>query len=167
MPHKRNPIRSERLTGLARILRGNAMAALENVALWHERDISHSSVERVILPDSCILTHFMLVEITDLVKHLLVYPENMARNMNIYGGVVFSQGVLLALVEKGLSREVAYGIVQDCAHQAWNQEGGDFRQLISEDDRVTAHLSAMEIAACFDPDRHLRHLDQVYQRLGI
>jgi adenylosuccinate lyase len=167
MPHKRNPIRSERLTGLARILRGNAMAALENVALWHERDISHSSVERVILPDSCILTHFMLVEITDLVKHLLIYPENMARNMNIYGGVVFSQGVLLALVEKGLSRDQAYSIVQDCAHRAWNQEGGDFRQFISADDRVTAHLSAAEIAACFDPDRHLRHLDQVYQRLGI
>lgn len=167
MPHKRNPIRSERLTGLARILRGNAMAALENVALWHERDISHSSVERVVLPDSCILTHFMLVEITDLVKHLLVYPENMARNMNIYGGVVFSQGVLLALVDKGLSREEAYGIVQDCAHRAWNQTGGDFRQFISEDDRVTARLSAVEIAACFDPDRHLRHLDQVYQRLGI
>lgn len=167
MPHKRNPIRSERLTGLARILRGNAMAALENVALWHERDISHSSVERVILPDSCILAHFMLMEITDLVKHLLVYPENMARNMNIYGGVVFSQGVLLALVEKGLSREEAYGIVQACAHRAWNQEGGDFRQLISDDDRVTAHLSAAEVAACFDPDRHLRHLDQVYQRLGI
>jgi adenylosuccinate lyase len=167
MPHKRNPIRSERLTGLARILRGNAMAALENVALWHERDISHSSVERVILPDSCILTHFMLVEITDLVKHLLIYPKNMARNMNIYGGVVFSQGVLLALVEKGLSRDQAYSIVQDCAHRAWNQEGGDFRQFISADDRVTAHLSAAEIAACFDPDRHLRHLDQVYQRLGI
>jgi adenylosuccinate lyase len=92
MPHKRNPIRSERLTGLARILRGNAMAALENVALWHERDISHSSVERVVLPDSCILTHFMLVEITDLVKHLLVYPENMARNMNVYGGGGFSVG---------------------------------------------------------------------------
>ena len=167
MPHKRNPIRSERLTGLARILRGNAMAALENVALWHERDISHSSVERVILPDSCILTHFMLVEITDLVKHLLIYPENMARNMNIYGGVVFSQGVLLALVEKGLSRDQAYSIVQDCAHRAWNQEGGDFRQFISADDRVIAHLSAAEIAACFDPDLHLRHLDQVYQRLGI
>lgn len=167
MPHKRNPIRSERLTGLARILRGNAMAALENVALWHERDISHSSVERVILPDSCILTHFMLVEITDLVKHLLVYPENMARNMNIYGGVVFSQGVMLALVEKGLSREQAYSIVQDCAHRAWNHKGGDFRQFISEDDRVTTHLSAAEIAACFDPDHHLRHLYQVYQRLGI
>lgn len=167
MPHKRNPIRSERLTGMARILRGNALATLENVALWHERDISHSSVERVALPDSCILTHFMLVEITELVKYLLVYPENMARNLNIYGGVVFSQTVLLALVEKGLSRETAYGIVQDCAHRAWNQAGGDFRQLISSHEQITAHLSAAEIAACFDPDRHLRHLDQIYQRLGI
>lgn len=167
MPHKRNPIRSERLTGMARILRGNALAALENVALWHERDISHSSVERVALPDSCILTHFMLVEITELVKYLLVYPENMARNLNIYGGVVFSQTVLLALVEKGLSRETAYGIVQDCAHRAWNQAGGDFRQLISSHEQITAHLSAAEIATCFDPDHHLRHLDQIYQRLGI
>jgi adenylosuccinate lyase len=167
MPHKRNPIRSERLTGMARLLRGNAMAALENVALWHERDISHSAVERVALPDSCILTHFMLVEITELVKHLLIYPENMARNMNIYGGVVFSQTVLLALVEKGLSREAAYSIVQDCAHQAWNHVGGDFRQLISDHREIQAYLSAVEIAACFDPDRHLRHLDQIYQRLGI
>ncbi|HEY9701172.1 MAG TPA: adenylosuccinate lyase, partial [Allocoleopsis sp.] len=99
MPHKRNPIRSERLTGMARIIRGNAVAALENIALWHERDISHSSVERMILPDSCTLIHFMLVEMTDLVKHLLVYPENMIKNMNVYGGVVFSQRVLLSLVE--------------------------------------------------------------------
>lgn len=167
MPHKRNPIRSERLTGMARILRGNAQAALENVALWHERDISHSAVERVALPDSCILTHFMLVETTELVKYLLVYPENMARNMNIYGGVVFSQTVLLALVEKGLSREAAYSVVQDCAHQAWNRPGGNFRQLISDHPQITAHLSAAEIAACFDSDRHLRHLDQIYQRLGI
>ncbi|MBU6229419.1 MAG: adenylosuccinate lyase [Cyanobacteria bacterium REEB459] len=167
MPHKRNPIRSERLTGMARILRGNAQAALENVALWHERDISHSAVERVALPDSCILTHFMLVETTELVKYLLVYPENMARNMNIYGGVVFSQTVLLALVEKGLSREAAYSVVQDCAHQAWNRPGGNFRQLISDHPQITAHLSAAEIAACFDSDLHLRHLDQIYQRLGI
>jgi len=167
MPHKRNPIRSERLTGCARILRGNAMAALENVALWHERDISHSSVERVILPDSCILTHFMLVETTNLVKNLLVYPDNMARNLNLYGGVVFSQRVLLALVDKGLSREDAYAIVQSCAHTAWNQEGGDFRQLITADERVTQQLSAAEIEACFDPAHHLRHLDEVYQRLCI
>ncbi|MGF1570892.1 MAG: adenylosuccinate lyase [Nodosilinea sp.] len=167
MPHKRNPIRSERLTGLARILRGNAMAALENVALWHERDISHSSVERVIMPDSCILTHFMLVETTDLIKRLLVYPENMARNMNLYGGVVFSQGVLLALVAKGLSREEAYAIVQGCAHTAWNTENGNFRELIANHERVTAHLSATELETCFDPNHHLRNLDQVYQRLGI
>ncbi len=167
MPHKRNPIRSERLTGCARIIRGNAMAALENVALWHERDISHSSVERVILPDSCILIHFMLVEMTDLVKHLLVYPQNMQRNLNLYGGVVFSQRVLLSLVDKGLAREEAYAIVQSLAHQAWNTEGGDFRSLVSSSDRVTAYLSPTEIEACFDPSYQLRHLDEVYQRLGI
>ncbi|PSN19314.1 adenylosuccinate lyase [filamentous cyanobacterium CCP5] len=167
MPHKRNPIRSERVTGLARILRGNAMAALENVALWHERDISHSSVERVVFPDSCILVHFMLVEMTKLVKQLLVYPENMQRNMNIYGGVVFSQRVLLSLVDKGLSREDAYAIVQSCAHQAWNTEGGDFRALVSADQRVQEQLSAAEIDVCFDPNHHLKHLDEVYQRLCI
>jgi adenylosuccinate lyase len=167
MPHKRNPIRSERLTGLARMIRGYAITALENVALWHERDISHSSVERVMLPDACILTHFMLVETTDLVKHLLVYPENMSRNMNVYGGVIFSQRVLLTLVEKGLSREEAYAIVQSSAHQAWNTPDGDFRSLVAQNPRVTQHLSAEEIAACFDPQHHLANLDQIYQRLGI
>jgi adenylosuccinate lyase len=167
MPHKRNPIRSERITGLARVIRGNAMAALENVALWHERDISHSSVERVILPDSCTLTHFMLAEMADLVKNLLVYPENMERNMNVYGGVVFSQRVLLALVEKGVSREDAYRIVQSNAHQAWNRADGDFRALVSADDRVKAHLSTEELDECFNPQHHLKHLDAVYQRLGI
>ncbi|MEW5857115.1 MAG: adenylosuccinate lyase [Cyanobacteriota bacterium] len=167
MPHKRNPIRSERLTGMARIVRGHAVAALENVALWHERDISHSSVERMIFPDSCTLTHFMLAEITDLVKHLLVYPQNMERNMNLYGGVVFSQRVMLTLVEKGLSREEAYAIVQSCAHQAWNQPDGNFHDLIAKDARVTAQLSPEAIEACFDPQHQLRHLDQVYQRLGI
>ncbi|MGA9379989.1 MAG: adenylosuccinate lyase [Phormidium sp.] len=167
MPHKRNPIRSERLTGMARILRGNAVAALENVALWHERDISHSSVERMILPDSCTLTHFMLVETTDLVKHLLVYPENMARNMNVYGGVVFSQRVMLTLVEKGMKREEAYAIVQSCAHQAWNKPEGNFRELISSDPRVTERLSKEQIEECFDPQKHLKYLDQIYQRLSI
>nr|WP_199291060.1 MULTISPECIES: adenylosuccinate lyase [unclassified Sphaerospermopsis] len=167
MPHKRNPIRSERLTGMARLVRSHAGAALEDVALWHERDISHSSVERVILPDACILTHFMLHEITDLVTNLLVYPQNMERNLNCYGGVVFSQKVLLTLVDKGLSREEAYSIVQQNAHTAWNKPEGNFRNLISKDPRVTANLSAAEIDACFDPQNHLRHLDQVYQRLGI
>ena len=167
MPHKRNPIRSERLTGMARIVRGNAIAALENVALWHERDISHSSVERVILPDSCILTHFMLRESINLVKNLLVYPENMAQNMNCYGGVVFSQRVLLTLVEKGINREDAYKIVQENAHTAWNQQDGNFHDLICKDTRVTDKLSSPEIEACFDPQHHLQHLDQIYQRLGI
>lgn len=167
MPHKRNPIRSERLTGIARIIRSHAVAAVENVALWHERDISHSSVERVILPDVCTLTHFMLVEITNLVKNLLVYPENMKRNMNVYGGVVFSQRVLLALVDKGMSREEAYSVVQSCAHQAWNQPEGNFHRLITEDSRVKSRLTPEEIDICFDPQQHLKHLDEVYQRLGI
>jgi adenylosuccinate lyase len=167
MPHKRNPIRSERLTGMARLVRGYAMSAIENVALWHERDISHSSVERVALPDACILTHFMLVETTDLVKNLLVYPENMNRNLNVYGGVVFSQRVMLTLVEKGLKREDAYTIVQSCAHTAWNQPDGNFRALIEQDPRVTAVLTLEEIATCFDTQEPLRNLDQVYQRLGI
>ena len=167
MPHKRNPIRSERLTGLARVVRGNAMTALENVALWHERDISHSSAERVIFPDSCILTHFMLHETTDLVKNLLVYPENMQRNMNVYGGVIFSQRVLLTLVEKGMTREDAYQVVQECAHQAWNQIEGNFYELISNHSTVQQTLSKSEIESCFDPQQHLQNLDEIYQRLGI
>jgi len=167
MPHKRNPIRSERLSGIARIIRGYTIAALENVALWHERDISHSSVERVMFPDTCILIHFMLKEITDLVKNLLVYPENMKRNMNVYGGVIFSQRVLLALVEKGLNREEAYKIVQECAHKAWNTEQGNFQELIVQDAQVKSVLSPQEIEACFDPQQHLKNLDLIYQRLAI
>ena len=167
MPHKRNPIRSERISGLARMLRGHAIAALENIALWHERDISHSSVERVILPDASILTHFMLAEMTKLVKNLLVYPQNMKRNLNRYGGVVFSQQVLLALVSKGMKREEAYGIVQACAHKAWNIPNGNFRALISKDSQVTAKLSAEELETCFNPEAHLKHLDEIYQRLSI
>jgi adenylosuccinate lyase len=167
MPHKRNPIRSERLTGMARMVRSYTVAALENVALWHERDISHSSVERVMLPDASILTHYMLVEITELVKNLLVYPENMARNMNCYGGVVFSQRVMLTLVDKGMKREDAYKVVQENAHAAWNQPEGNFQDLINKDTRVKDKLSSTEIEACFDPNHHLQHLDEVYQRLGI
>jgi len=167
MPHKRNPVRSERVSGLARVIRGNAIAALENVALWHERDISHSSVERVIFADSCTLIHFMLRETTDVVKHLLVYPDNMKRNMNVYGGVIFSQRLLLALIDKGLTREQAYHIVQSCAHEAWNQPEGNFRSLIEADDRVRQHLSPEEIADCFDPSHHFSNLDEVFQRLNI
>ncbi len=167
MPHKRNPIRSERLTGMARLVRGYAVAALENVALWHERDISHSSVERVAFPDAFILTHFMLSEITDLVANMLIHTDNMTRNMNLYGGVVFSQRVLLALVGKGMNREEAYAIVQGCAMSEWNVEGGNFRARIEENAKVQGVLSGAEIADCFDAKHHLKHLDRVYQRLGI
>ena len=167
MPHKRNPIRSERLTGIARIIRGHAIAAIENIALWHERDISHSSVERVILPDACILTHFMIVETTDLIKNLLVYPDNMQRNLNCYGGVVFSQRVLLALVAKGMSREDAYAIVQTCAHQAWNKPNGDFKNLIINNSKVQELLTLGEITECFNPQHHLQNLEHIYQRLSI
>ncbi|MGA1475148.1 MAG: adenylosuccinate lyase [Prochlorothrix sp.] len=167
MPHKRNPIRSERLTGLARVVRGYAVAALENVALWHERDISHSSVERMMFPDASPVTHFMLAETTDLIKNLLVYPENMARNLYCYGGVVFSQKVLLKLVDKGMSREDAYRLVQGAAHAAWNQPGGDFRALVEQSPEIQAQLSAEEIADCFDTKHHLKNLDVIFQRLGI
>ena len=167
MPHKRNPIRSERLTGLARLLRGYALAGLENVALWHERDISHSAVERVTLGDASIVAHFMLVELTDLVQTLQVYPENMRRNLYRYGGVIFSQQVLLALVERGMLRDEAYALVQRLAHQAWNREDGNFRALVEQDATIRRYLSPEAIAACFDPQSHLRHLETIYQRLNI
>jgi adenylosuccinate lyase len=167
MPHKRNPIRSERISGLARVLRSYTVAALENVALWHERDISHSSVERMMLPDCSVTLHFMLREMTAVVEGLGVYPENMARNMNVYGGVVFSQRVLLALVEAGLSREEAYRIVQRHAHAAWNSEGGDFRANLESDPAVTTHLGPDQLADCFSTDLHRAHLGVIWERLGI
>jgi adenylosuccinate lyase len=167
MPHKRNPIKSEQLTGISRLLRGYALPALENIPLWHERDISHSSVERVILPDASILCHYLLVNMAELVGQLQVHARNMERNLNLYGGVIFSQQVLLALVEKGLSREEAYRLVQENAHRAWNQPGGDFRANLLADPRVMAHLSEAELQDCFDPQRHLTHLDEIFARLGI
>jgi adenylosuccinate lyase len=167
MPHKRNPIRSERISGLARVLRSYTIAALENVALWHERDISHSSVERMMLPDCSCTLHFMLREMTEVVKGLGVYPENMTRNLNVYGGVVFSQRVLLALVESGLSREDAYRIVQRHAHEAWNHEGGDFRANLSTDPEVSARLNAAQLDACFSTELHRAQLNVIWERLGI
>ena len=167
MPHKRNPIRSERISGLARVLRSYTIAALENVALWHERDISHSSVERMMLPDCSCTLHFMLRETTEVVKGLGVYPENMTRNLNLYGGVVFSQRVLLALVESGLSREDAYRIVQRHAHDAWNREGGDFRANLAADPELSARLNPAELEACFSTDLHRSQLDVIWERLGI
>ncbi len=167
MPHKRNPIKSEQITGLARLLRGYALSALENIPLWHERDISHSSVERVILPDGSILLHYMLVQMTHLVGQLQIHPHNMERNLNIYGGVIFSQQVLLALVDQGLSREEAYAIVQDNAHRAWNQPEGNFKQNLLSDQRILRWLSPADIDECCDPQRHLKHLEVIYKRVGI
>jgi adenylosuccinate lyase len=167
MPHKRNPIRSERISGLARVLRGYTVAALEDMALWHERDISHSSVERMMLPDCSVTLHFMLREMTEVVRGLGVYPENMTRNMNVYGGVVFSQRVLLELVAAGLSREAAYALVQRHAHAAWNTAGGDFRANLAADPEVMAHLSPAQLEACFATDPHRAQLGVIYGRLGI
>ena len=167
MPHKRNPIRSERISGLARVLRSYTVAALENCALWHERDISHSSVERMMLPDCSVTLHFMLREMSEVVKGLGVYPDNMARNMNLYGGVVFSQRVLLALVESGISREEAYRIVQRHAHTAWNCEGGDFRANLEADADVTSRLSPEQLADCFSTELHQANLKVIWERLGI
>jgi adenylosuccinate lyase len=167
MPHKRNPVGCENISGLARILRGNLMAALENVPLWHERDISHSSVERVILPDSTILLDFMLSRFTTIIKDLVVYPENMLTNMAVSGGVIFSQAMLLKLVEKGLSREEAYRIVQSNAMKAWNVPNGNFKQNLLDDPEVRKHISKEEIEGCLQATPYLKNIDQVFQRLGI
>lgn len=167
MPHKRNPVGSENITGLARILRANCMAALENIPLWHERDISHSSVERVIFPDSTILIDYMLARFTKIVKDLVVYPENMRRNMDVFGGVIFSQAVLLKLVEHGVSREDAYRLVQSNAMKAWNREDGNFKENLLNDQAVTSLLSREELLSCFDADAYLKNLDQVFSRLGV
>lgn len=167
MPHKRNPIRAERISGLARVLRSYVVAALENVALWHERDISHSSTERMMLPDCSVTLHFMLREMTQVVQGLGIYPANMLRNMNIYGGVVFSQRVLLALVENGMSREDAYSVVQRNAHSAWNTEGGNFRANLEADPEVSTLLNAKALAECFSTELHQANLDVIWQRLGL
>ncbi|ROR03214.1 adenylosuccinate lyase [Desulfosoma caldarium] len=164
MPHKRNPIASENLSGLARVLRGNALAAMENVALWHERDISHSSVERIIGPDSTILLDYMLHRLTRVLDKLVAYPENMRRNMDITGGLLFSQRVLLALVAKGLTREEAYAMVQRNAMKVW-QEGGQLKNRLQSDPDVTAHLSHDELEGLFDLQYHVKHVDAIFQRV--
>jgi adenylosuccinate lyase len=167
MPHKRNPIRSERVSGLARILRSYVLTALENVPLWHERDISHSSNERIMLPDVSICLHFMLREMKDIVSNLEVYPKNMLKNLNIYGGVIFSQKVLLLLVEKGLSREKAYSLVQKNAHQAWNTENGNFKQNIERDNEIMNIIDQSDLEECFNPSIHLNNLSVIWEKLGI
>ncbi|MEM5769495.1 MAG: adenylosuccinate lyase [Bacillota bacterium] len=166
MPHKRNPITNERIAGLARVVRGNALAALENVALWHERDITHSSVERVILPDSTILLDYMLRKLTNIVEKLLVYPEAMLANLNKTDGLIYSQRILLAIVDKGVARDTAYRWVQRNAMAKWEQ-GKSFKEGILNDPDIRQYLSAEEITGLFDYQYFLRHVDMIMARFGL
>ena len=164
MPHKRNPIVSERITGLSRILRSNSMAALENVALWHERDISHSSVERIIVPDSCIALDYMLDLMVKLISKLLIYPENMKRNLNLTRGLVFSQTILLKLVTKGISREDAYRIVQDSAMKVWADEKLNLKDELSKSDELRKYISIEELNGIFENKNMLKNIEFIFNR---
>ena len=166
MPHKRNPVTCEQISGLSRVLRANAIAALENVPLWHERDISHSSVERIILPDSTIVLDYLLVKAREVLEGLQVYPERMERNIQQTQGLLFSQRVLLALTEKGVTRQVAHDLVQRSATKAW-EKGEHFQAVLLRDPEVLRHLSVDEVAACFDLTPYLEHVDTIFARLGL
>ncbi|MCC3358136.1 adenylosuccinate lyase [Bacillus sp. REN16] len=166
MPHKRNPIGSENMTGMARVLRGYMVTSYENVSLWHERDISHSSAERVILPDATIALNYMLNRFSNIVKNLTVFPENMKRNMDKTHGVIFSQRVLLKLIDKGMAREAAYDIVQPKAMEAWETET-HFKQLVEQDKKIIQTLTQEEIDDCFDYTWHLKNVDVIFDRLGF
>jgi adenylosuccinate lyase len=164
MPHKRNPVGSENLCGLARIVRSNAMAAMENVALWHERDISHSSVERIIIPDSTILVDYMLARLTGILRGIRIYPERMMENINKSYGLYNSQRVLLKLIEKGMSREAAYRLVQGTAMQSWSRRK-DFKELLKNDREVRKFLSEKEIEKLFDLSYYLKNVDYIFKRV--
>jgi adenylosuccinate lyase len=166
MPHKRNPITSERLSGLARVVRGDAMVALENVALWHERDISHSSAERIIFPDSCILLDFMLSELRELIARLHVYPERMQQNLELTKGLYFSQSILLALTRAGAERKTAYEAVQRVAMRTWKGDG-IFAQNVKREPEIAAKLSAAEIDRICSLDVHFQHVDATFKALGL
>ncbi|MDZ7263725.1 MAG: adenylosuccinate lyase [candidate division KSB1 bacterium] len=166
MPHKRNPVSCEQLCGLSRVLRANALASLENISLWHERDITHSSVERIIIPDSTILIDYMLQRLTEIIRHLLVYPDNMRRNLERMRGLIFSQMVLLALTRKGMAREIAYRLVQQSAMEVW-QSNHDFKQLLLAQPEIMEVLTPAEIENCFDLKTHLRNVDKIFERVGI
>ncbi|WP_377891750.1 adenylosuccinate lyase [Alkalihalobacillus sp. R86527] len=166
MPHKRNPIGSENMTGMARVIRGYMTTAYENVPLWHERDISHSSAERVILPDATIALNYMLNRFSGIVSKLTVFPENMKRNMTRTYGLIYSQRVLLSLIDKGMTREEAYDLVQPKAMDAW-ERGIQFRELVEADSNITNQLSASEIEDCFDYNYHLKPVDMIFERLGL
>jgi len=166
MPHKRNPEKSERICGLARLFRGFTVTALENVALWHERDISHSSTERIVFPDAFVLLDYMIDLFTQIMRGLLVYPKHMQRNLEGSHGLVFSQRVLLALIEKGLKREEAYALVQRNAMRSW-QEEMPFLEFLAADPEITAHLSGAELSSLFDYEFYLRYVDESFQRMKI
>jgi len=166
MPHKKNPELCERICGLARLMRGYVTTSLENIALWHERDISHSSAERITLPDSCLALDYMLSLLILVIKDLKVYPENMRRNLELTQGLIFSQRVLLALIDKGLSREEAYEMVQRNAMEAWRQKKS-FLSLLEADNRVTAHLTRSELESLFDYNYYLKHVDSIFERLEL
>jgi adenylosuccinate lyase len=164
MPHKRNPIISEKITGLARLLRGNASAALENVALWHERDISHSSVERIIIPDSCIALDYMLDLMSNLIKNLIIYPDNMIKNLNLTKGLIFSQTILLKLINKGLTREDAYRLVQNASMEVSNDKNKNLREELSRSAEVAKYLSLEEINTIFNSNSLLKNVDYIFSR---
>ena len=166
MPHKRNPILTERMTGFARLLRGNAHTAMENVALWHERDISHSSIERVIFPDSTTMVDYMLIKMTNLMENLLIYPDNMKKNLDLTNGLIFSQEVLLLLIKKGLTREKSYELVQKNAMKVW-EEKIDFNKLLKSDKTIMKHLTESEIDNLFDISKIMKNINKVYKRLGL
>jgi adenylosuccinate lyase len=164
MPHKRNPVTSEQICGLARVVRSNAQAAFENIALWHERDISHSSVERVILPDSSILTDYVVRKTEWLIDGLAVYPRRMRENLDALGGATASGQLLLELTRKGVTREEAYSIVQPLAMRVWD-EGASFRELVMKEGRITGRLSPEELQALFDVGTQLRNVDKIFERV--
>ena len=164
MPHKRNPISAENLSGLARLVRSYSIAAMENIPLWHERDISHSSVERVIAPDATILIDYMLNRLTSIVENLIVYPENMKANLDKMGGLIFSEAILLLLMRKGLSREEAYGVVQRNAMKVW-EKGDDFKTLLSQDEVIKRLFTAEELNAAFNVRSHLKHVEDIFRRV--
>ncbi|MFC4711228.1 adenylosuccinate lyase [Planococcus dechangensis] len=166
MPHKRNPIGSENMTGLARLIRGYMVTAYENVSLWHERDISHSSAERVILPDATIALNYMLNRFGNIVKNLTVFPENMKRNMDSTLGLIYSQRVLLTLIDKGMAREAAYDTVQPCAMEAWETQTS-FRKVVEANDTITSQLTKEELDDCFDYNHHLQQVDMIFNRLEL
>ncbi|MFH0912962.1 MAG: lyase family protein, partial [Candidatus Omnitrophota bacterium] len=166
MPHKKNPVICERICGLSRILRANALASLENVSLWHERDISHSSVERVIMPDSTILLDYMLNKFIEVIEGLVVYPENMLANLVKTKGLIFSQRVLLELMQKGLSREKAYDLVQRVAMKTW-QQNLDFKETLLKDREVLRYLHREDLDRIFNLDYYLRHVNKIFKNVGL